>query len=71
MSSMVTPTQMQPLRMKQSNFEEEEEKSLADIINSPGISIGAGVGGIFVLLANRLSFGDIISECNRGLILYQ
>ena len=61
-SSMVTPTQMQPLHMKQSNFEEEEEKSLADIINSPGISIGAGVGGIFVLLANRLSFGDIISD---------
>lgn len=59
---MVTPAKMQPLYMKQSNFEEEEEKSLADIINSPGISIGAGVGGIFVLLANRLSFGDIISD---------
>lgn len=36
--------------------------SLADIINSPGISIGAGVAGIVVLLANRLSFGDIISD---------
>ena len=36
--------------------------SLTDLINSPGISIGAGVAGIFVLLANRLAFGDIISD---------
>ena len=49
--------------MKQSNFEDEEEpKSLSDIINNPAISIGAGVAGIFVLLANRLSFGDIVSD---------
>ena len=61
-SSVLVSTQMLPMFMKQSNFEEEEEKSLADIINSPGISIGAGVGGIIVLLANRLSFGDIISD---------
>ena len=51
------------LPMKQSNFEDEgEQKSLADIINNPAISIGAGVAGIFVLLANRLSFGDIVSD---------
>ena len=49
--------------MKQSNFEDEgEPKSLSDIINNPAISIGAGVAGIFVLLANRLSFGDIVSD---------
>ena len=36
--------------------------SLTDLINSPGISIGAGVAGIFILLANRLAFGDIISD---------
>ena len=49
--------------MKQSNFEDEaEQKSLSDIINNPAISIGAGVGGVFVLLANRLSFGDIVSD---------
>jgi hypothetical protein len=50
------------LGMQQSNFEDEEKQSITDIITSPGISIGAGVAGIFVLLANRLSFGDIVSD---------
>ena len=51
------------VNMKQSNFEDEaEQQSLSDIINNPAISIGAGVGGIFILLANRLSFGDIVSD---------
>lgn len=55
-------TTVKALHMKESKFEEGETPSLADIINSPGISIGAGVAGIVVLLANRLSFGDIISD---------
>jgi len=49
--------------MKQSNFEEEEYKpTINDIVNNPSLSLGAGVAGIFVLLGNRLAFGDIVSD---------
>jgi hypothetical protein len=43
------------LNIQKSSFSDEKGGSFADIINSSGISLGAGVGGIFVLLANRLS----------------
>jgi hypothetical protein len=43
------------LNIQKGSFSDEKGGSFADIINSSGISLGAGVGGIFVLLANRLS----------------
>ena len=39
----------------QSQGDESPSTSLLQSIRSPGLSIGAGVTGIFVLLANRLS----------------
>jgi hypothetical protein len=41
--------------MQRQSFDEEKSGSLFDLIKSPGISLGAGVAGIFALLANRLS----------------
>ena len=41
--------------MQRQSFDEEKSSSLFDLIKSPGISLGAGVVGIFALLANRLS----------------